>query len=141
MSKYFGKNNEEFRCHGTNPDGSVHDCGLNVIDPKLVDICDEVRKALGVPLVIASGSRCPIHNEDVGGAPHSAHLKGQDGKSHAVDIRCNNDILRARIREEFAWRGIDRFEVSNKHLHVDNAWYLPHPILAAVVFKGAVSET
>lgn len=141
MSKYFGPNAEEFRCHGFNPDGSAHDCGLNTIDPQLVEICDNVRAELGIPLLVSSGTRCAQHNADVGGAGHSAHLTGPDGKSHAVDIVCNNDILRAKLRERFAERGITRFEVSNKHLHADNAWYLPGPILAAVTFTGAKPET
>lgn len=140
MSKYFGPANEEFRCRGWNPDGTRHDCGLNTIDPAMVGICDKVRAELGIPLVISSGSRCAAHNADVGGAPHSAHLTGPDGKSHAVDIICNNDILRAKLHAAFARRGIQRFEVSNRHIHVDDAWYLPGPLLAAVTFTGAKPE-
>lgn len=136
MSKYFGPNNEEFRCHGFNPDGTVHDCGLIAIDPNFVEICDAVREDLGIPLVVTSGTRCPAHNQAVGGAPSSAHLVQADGYSKAVDILCYSDFTRARIHDAFASYGINRFEVSNKHIHADMAnAYLPHPILAAVVFK------
>jgi zinc D-Ala-D-Ala carboxypeptidase len=135
MSKWFGPNNEEFTCKCG--------CGLNVIDPEIVRIADDVRYQLGVPLIVESGTRCTTHNADpqVGGAPHSAHLPAFDGYSHAIDFRCFNDVLRAKIRDAFARRGIRRFEISNKHIHVDNAGWLPTPLLASVVFRGAAPET
>jgi zinc D-Ala-D-Ala carboxypeptidase len=112
-------------------------CGLNVMDPAMIDILDAAREEVGVPFVIESGTRCATHNLAVGGAPHSAHLVGPDGKSHAADVRCFNDILRAKIHESLRSRGIVRFEVSNKHIHADNAAYLPKPVLASVFFKEA----
>lgn len=43
-----------------------------------------VRAALGKPIVITSGYRCPVLNKRVGGVPTSAHTKGL-----AVDFRCD----------------------------------------------------
>ena len=102
----------------------------------MVSICDDVRAELGIPLVVSSGTRCRKHNKAVGGAPASGHLTARDGKSHAVDIKCRNDILRAKLLMAFARRGIDRFEVSDLHIHADNAWWLPHPLLKSVLFLG-----
>ena len=42
-----------------------------------------VRKALGKPIIITSGYRCPALNTQVGGSPTSAHTKGL-----AVDFHC-----------------------------------------------------
>ena len=43
-----------------------------------------VRKALGKPIIITSGYRCPALNARVGGASTSAHTKGL-----AVDFHCS----------------------------------------------------
>lgn len=43
-----------------------------------------VRKALGSPIIITSGYRCPKLNARVGGVSTSAHTKGL-----AVDFRCD----------------------------------------------------
>ncbi|MFA5542761.1 MAG: D-Ala-D-Ala carboxypeptidase family metallohydrolase [Bacilli bacterium] len=111
-------------------------CGLSALDPKLIDILDEGRKKYGRPIIITSGSRCQAHNQAIGGARRSAHLIGPDGYSHAVDILVETDRLRYELFFIFYELGIRRFEVSNLHLHIDNADYLPHPILAATFFKG-----
>jgi len=140
LSRYFGPHNEEFRCHGINPDGTVHDCGLNAIDPVIVEILDDVREELGIPLVITSGTRCVIHNRDVGGAPDSAHLPSkEDGFSKAVDIKAISNVTRGRILEALWKWNIRRFEASNLHLHFDihpNEKTHPTPFLMAVVFRG-----
>jgi uncharacterized protein YcbK (DUF882 family) len=40
-----------------------------------------VRRELGKPMKVNSGYRCKKHNEEIGGSPNSAHLKGR-----AVDV-------------------------------------------------------
>jgi hypothetical protein len=123
MAKYFKPS--EFACPC---------CGLQKMDPALVQILDEVRGETGLVMVINSGTRCIKHNTDVGGARLSAHLVNGE-YSHAADIACTNDLDRGRLAEACYKRGIRRFEASNKHLHVDNATYLPSPMLKAVVFR------
>jgi hypothetical protein len=39
------------------------------------------------------------------------------------------------MAEAFYKKGIRRMEASDMHLHVDNADYLPEPMLKAVVFR------
>ena len=51
--------------------------GDNVLDP--------LRSAMGFPIIISSGFRCPELNEAVGGAKNSYHLQGR-----AADIDCGN---------------------------------------------------
>ena len=125
MAKYFQI--AEFACRCG--------CGLSKVDPKLIEILDSVRTIFGRPIIITSGTRCVTHNAAIGGAKNSAHLIGPDGFSHAVDIKVLNDYTRWHLFQIFERLGILRFEVSNLHLHIDNADYLPHPILAGTFFK------
>ncbi len=125
MAKYF--QNAEFACRCG--------CGLSKVDPKLVELLDAARIIFGRPIIIKSGTRCEGHNAAIGGAEKSAHLVGPDGFSHAVDIKVLNDYTRWHLFQIFERLGILRFEVSNLHLHIDNADYLPHPILAGTFFK------
>ena len=123
------------------PFGCRDKCGLNAFDPALRDILNRGREKFGRPLVINCGCRCAAHNAAVGGARKSAHLPWPDGLCHGCDIKCLSDITRAILYKIFYDLGIRRFEVSNLHLHIDNAIWLPTPLLASVTFKGAVVET
>lgn len=120
----------EFRCRCN--------CGLSNLDPAMWDILNKAREKLGRAIIINSGSRCEKYNLAIGGAKHSAHLVGPDGFTHAVDIQIYSDITRAVVHKILYDLGIRRFETSNKHLHADNAVYLPSPILASVTFCGVI---
>jgi len=109
-------------------------CGLASFDPKMRAILNEARSLFGRPIIINSACRCETHNTKVGGARKSAHLVGPDGLCHAADIKCLSDITRAELHEIFSHLGIRRFEVSDAHIHVDNAVWLPTPLLKAVTF-------
>lgn len=113
-------------------------CGLDALDPKLRAILNLGRQVLGRPIVVVSGSRCERYNVAVKGSRHSAHLVGPDGYTHAADIQVYSDITRAKLYHLFRGLGIDRFEVSDLHIHIDNATWLPSPVLAAVNFRGQV---
>lgn len=118
------------------PFGCRDGCGLDAFDPAMRQILNEVREELGIPLVINCGCRCKKRNAAVGGAPGSAHLPQPDGLCHGVDIKVLNPVTRGRLLEALRKRGIRRFEVSNLHLHADNAEWLPTPLLEATYFKG-----
>ena len=66
----------EFLCKGT-------DCCGNVayINPKLVNLLQDIRDHFDKPVKITSGYRCPKHNKEVGGVSNSQHTKG-----NAADI-------------------------------------------------------
>lgn len=51
-----------------------------------VHILEPARNALGFPLVVSSGYRCPELNRIVGGSPSSQHMKGE-----AVDLKCQDN--------------------------------------------------
>lgn len=45
-------------------------------DPELVKILEKIRVYFGKPVYVNSGVRCATHNQNVGGATSSQHLKG-----------------------------------------------------------------
>lgn len=46
------------------------------VDPLLVVRLERLRRALGRPVRIVSGRRCPVHNAAVSGAARSRHVHG-----------------------------------------------------------------
>jgi uncharacterized protein YcbK (DUF882 family) len=66
LSEHF--QDKEFCCHC---------CGeLKVIDPKLLAGLEKLRAMINRPIHINSGYRCEKHNQRIGGASKSYHLKG-----------------------------------------------------------------
>ena len=59
-------------------------CGKDDIDAALVRLCETIRGAVGVPLIINSGCRCEAHNAKVGGVKGSYHTQGK-----AADLSCS----------------------------------------------------
>jgi uncharacterized protein YcbK (DUF882 family) len=57
-------------------------CGKARVDKKLVNLLEEIRVAIGKPIIIMSGYRCEAHNAKVGGAKKSQHVQGT-----AADIK------------------------------------------------------
>jgi len=117
------------------PEGfSCPDCGMDKFDPAMHVILNLGREKFGRPIVLNSACRCAEHNMHVGGARKSAHLIGPDGLCHAADIKIFSDITRAILHKIFYDLGIRRFECSDAHLHIDNAYWLPTPLLKSVTF-------
>lgn len=61
-------------------------CGFDTVDSQLLDVLQEVRISLGIPLKINSACRCDEHNDSVGGSVNSQHLKGRAADIAAVGI-------------------------------------------------------
>ena len=59
-------------------------CGKSGIDQRVVNMCQTIRDALGVPVRVNSGCRCEKHNAAVGGVKGSKHTKGK-----AADLSCS----------------------------------------------------
>ena len=66
LSKNF--NEMEFACRH---------CGHVHVEPELVTKLQALRDALGRPITVTSGYRCPVHNRNIGGAAQSRHMQGQ----------------------------------------------------------------
>jgi len=109
------------------PDEFVCKCdGLcphaDVIDHALVAGLQELRFKVGMPLVVNCGTRCPLHNADVGGELASRHLE-VDGTSYAADIDIPDGMTTAYLAElagaipQFAEGGIGLYD---SFIHLDN---------------------
>ena len=66
----------EFTCHCG--------CGRNVIEQKVIDMCQAIREKAGVAINISSGCRCEKHNAAVKGVAGSYHVQGK-----AADLTCS----------------------------------------------------
>ena len=58
------------------------------------EVLDPAREALGKPIVVNSGYRCPKHNAEVGGVKNSQHMKGE-----AADVCCADNKRLTEIIE------------------------------------------
>jgi uncharacterized protein YcbK (DUF882 family) len=52
-------------------------CGCVKLSPGLLERLEDLREALGRPIIVTSGYRCPAHNRAVGGAARSLHMAGR----------------------------------------------------------------
>lgn len=89
-------------------------CGANHISLYLVAYLQMIRDAVGHPLAITSGVRCPRYNHQCGGKPDSAHTTGE-----AVDIYCNSSTLRHQLVSLAMRAGICRIGIHKQFVHLD----------------------
>lgn len=136
LSKYFVST--EFDCHGSGC------CSTTLINPKLVEYLNKIRKHFNVPITISSGYRCPIHNRNVGGATGSRHSKGD-----AADIIVKGHTPRevAQYAESIGIKGIGLYETAKDgyFVHVDardykSFWY-GQACVARTTFGGNSSSS
>ena len=73
-------------------------CGFDQIDPRVVDMCQMIRDALGAPIRINSACRCERRNAEAHGVKGSYHTKGL-----AADLSCEagSQRLQAVIKSLF----------------------------------------
>ncbi len=67
ISKHFSRS--EFACKCG--------CGFDMIDLRVVALCEQIRSYFGKPVTINCGCRCKTHNAEVGGEIDSQHLFGK----------------------------------------------------------------
>ncbi len=99
-------------------------CGDDRISPRLVDALQRIRDAVGEPLTVTSGVRCPAHNTAVGGAPSSWHVPRDMGLGevgHAADLAVDNSKLRYKVLLGVAMVRpvIHRVGIAEQFIHVD----------------------
>ena len=93
------------------------DCGCGcekTVAPELLVRLEALRALLDNPLPVTSGARCEKHNREVGGRPHSWHLKGL-----AVDIACKDSSLRIDIVRSAGKLGFNGIGIAMKFIHLD----------------------
>lgn len=107
---------EEIACNRT---------GKVVLDTDALDKLQRLRNALGVPVIVTSGTRSKEHNKAVGGEENSAHLKGA-----AFDVSMSNHdpaVFIAAARKA-GFTGIGTYpEAHRNFVHVDTGAHLPQP--------------
>lgn len=86
-------------------------CGFAAVDKELLDLLEEVRRSFASPVVITSGCRCEAHNQAVGGAPGSYHVKGM-----AADIQVQG------VRPDTVYTYINRMYPDRYGLKLYETW-------------------
>lgn len=104
-SKWFKQEELECKCG----------CGLYIPNQELLDVLDDVRDYFGVPVTVTSGTRCKVHNAEIGGRVNSQHLLGT-----ASDIQVKGvspELVASYLEEEHPSRyGIGEYDT---FVHID----------------------
>ena len=114
--QYFKR--EEFAC--------PH-CGDNRMEDCFIDSLDHLRAEYGLPLVVNSGYRCPVHNQEVSTTgPNGPHTTGR-----AVDFKIDRGnaftLLVLAVRSgKFNGIGVNQYGAS-RFLHLDALDPVTHP--------------
>ncbi len=87
---------------------------FGMMNAEFLPLLDELRELVNEPLIITSSYRSVEYNKSVGGAEHSQHLIG-----NAVDVACNNGLLRAKIVKHALDIGLT-CGVAKGFVHLDN---------------------
>jgi len=111
LSEHFDDSEVKCRCCGKMPPDGLPD--------GLLDKLEELRAAVGKPLVCFSWYRCPEHNKKVGGAPKSQHMSGKAVDLSAAAIGVDN---LAAAAEKVGFDGIGKYYKQN-FVHVDVRGY------------------
>lgn len=75
---------------------------------------ERARALFDAPIIITSGYRDPVRNDEVGGVKDSAHTQGK-----AVDIRCADHDMQKKLIWALCCAGFRRIEAGTKHIHAD----------------------
>ena len=98
-------------------------CGQNMIKQDVLNLCQKIRDALGVPVRVNSGYRCPAHNASVGGVRNSKHVLGMaaDLCSSAGAIEMFDTVKKLQARGELPELGYCILYKRKNFIHVDIA--------------------
>lgn len=92
-------------------------CGQCRMNPELLEILQEIRDEMCVPIYINSGYRCKEHNFSVGGTANSQHLVGK-----AVDVKTKDwdaTLFAKFLKYCFAHEAIKGYGFGKGFLHID----------------------
>ena len=94
-------------------------CGKQDIDQRVINMAETIRLALGVPVKINSGCRCPAHNAKVGGVKNSKHVLGK-----AADLSCSLGSAKMfetvkRLKDEGKLPDLDYCIKYKTFIHID----------------------
>ena len=106
---------EEFDCKCKKCRDHSDGLGIDVMDLDFLLMLDDARHKAGVPFVITSGYRCPLHNRASGGKKTSSHMQGL-----AADISCPDERTRGYILGALYDAGFNRIGIGRTFIHVDD---------------------
>jgi uncharacterized protein YcbK (DUF882 family) len=87
------------------------------IDLRLLEGLETLRSLSGIPVRVHAGYRCPRHNREVGGVPHSEHLEGLAADVSLPGVSLQRMYQLALEVPQFAAGGIGVYD--GNFLHVD----------------------
>ena len=90
-------------------------CKAQGMSPAFLDLMDQIRDAVGEPLTVTSGYRCPTHNASVS----STGATGPHTTGRAIDIKADSR-LRFLLIQEALKQGITRIGVAKTFIHLDD---------------------
>jgi len=101
-------------------------CGINKVKPSFRRRLNQLRHALGFPLIPSSAFRCRQHNEDVGGGVDSAHLAGR-----GIDFPIARGRAFRMVEEaqKLGFTGIglrQKGDTDERFIHLDDLLNEPH---------------
>lgn len=102
-SKYFSRKEIACKCG----------CGFDSMDSETLQVADAVREHLGVPVVCNSGCRCPEHNEKIGGAKLSQHVRARAMDLAVADTQAVYDWLCEQYPDKYG------FGLYKTFVHID----------------------
>ena len=105
--------------HFTADEFSCRCCGLSNMSQEFIDKLDIARSFSKTPYIITSGSRCRLHNTDIGGHPESMHLATIVHESEACDISANTARKRHAILYGLFKAGFSHIGIGKDFIHVD----------------------
>ena len=115
-SQYFS--DEELMCHGAEQGDC--DCGVESaqnVNPRLLELLDQLRENVGGPLTLSCAYRCPSHNISCGGVENSQHVLGNAADVLVPDWLDIDEFLWYTQQLDFDARGVYR-EAGFLHLDV-----------------------
>jgi uncharacterized protein YcbK (DUF882 family) len=89
-------------------------CGEYKVNEELIDLLEDIRAAVGHPVIITSGRRCEAHNRACGGKEHSQHLLGNAADIHVDGL--TPKALATIIERRFSPKGMGIYAT---FVHVD----------------------
>lgn len=101
-------------------DFDCQETGENEMDPEFIRKVDELRSALGRPLIVTSGYRSPTHSLEAKKEKPGTHAQGI-----ACDIKVSNGAERRALVKQAFYLGFTGIGVAKTFVHVDTRTTTP----------------
>lgn len=93
-------------------------CGICNVSDGFMRKLQMARSIAGIPFVIRSGCRCPVHNKNEGGKETSDHLTTETIQCEGADIQCFDSMSRLKIIIAAIMAGFKRIGIAKSFIHL-----------------------